>query len=457
MLHDQPTSSDALRASMEALLSLVESGEADPVRFERQVMGRLLAVGRGLMQAKLESLSPAEDFAEQGVTWRVAVHSQLPMMTLFGDVAVKRPLFRAVRNGVTRCLVSERSGLVAGYWTQGAAKVVASAVAEMPMARAESFFADIGLAPGSRSSMLRLAGALSDLWEKDREAHEQAVREATPIPPEATTAALSLDGVMVLMSDSDRVEKKAAAKARGYPDKGPAGFREASVGVVSFYDVEGNRLATRRYGRMPEADKATTKAWLARELAHLRKLRPDLVSVAIADGAANNWSFLSTLGADHEVVDFYHAVEHLQRHISIANGASTVDTQALLRRMRLNLLHTPGAAARVFEDMHRRRERAGTAALSTQKTSGKRQPTFFERHHGRMDYAILRSRNLPIGSGVTESTCKLTICDRLRRTGMRWSQRGGQAIITLRAHRVSDTFDQAWEVLMDANAAQLAA
>ena len=69
----------------------------------------------------------------------------------------------------------------------------------------------------------------------------------------------------------------------------------------------------------------------------------------------------------------------------------------------------------------------------------------------------MRSKNLPIGSGVTESTCKLAVCDRLRRTGMRWSKRGGQAILTLRALRVSDQFETGWTELMQASRDRLAA
>lgn len=370
---------------------------------------------------------------------------------------MNRTLFRDRRNGPTRCLVQERAPLMAGFWTERAARLGALAVSEMPMKRAEQFFAQAGCMPVSRSSLLRLAGWLSDVWEQEREANEQAVRDESEIPVEAAVVAVSLDGVMVLMTDSDKAAKKAAARASGRPDKGAFGWREASVGVISFYDADGERLETRRYGRMPEADKLTTKSWLRAELEHIRSVRPDLKTVAIADGAANNWTFLETPGADHEVVDFFHTATHLHRHVSRANGASTVDTQAKLRTMRRDLLEVPGAAARIFQDVQNLRENAGTEAVSTTKTSGRRQPTFFERHHRRMAFPQLRRDKLPIGSGVTESTCKLIVCDRLRRTGMRWSERGGQAVTTLRAHQVSGRFDSAWTIWRQANRKRLAA
>lgn len=446
---------EGVRAAVLELLELLDSPESDIAKFEEACMTGLMSVGQRLMAHRLEALTPTKEFVEAGETWRVAVHSKLPIMTTFGPLSVKRPLFRSKRNGPTRCMVQERCPLVAGFWTERAAKLGALAVSEMPMERAEKFFAESGFMTVSRSSLLRLVGSISTTWEENREEHEQAVREKQTIPDEATLVTVSLDGVMVLMVDSKKAELKAAARVRGQADKGPAGWSEASVGVVSFYDKEGVRLETRRFGRMPEEDKATTKGWIRAELEHIRKIRPDLMVQAIADGAANNWSFLGSLDADYETVDFYHTAEHLHRHVSKANGASTVGTQGKLHEMRRQLLDVKGGSEVVFADFKQMREDAGTQAPSTTKTSGKRQPTFFDRHHGRMNYAELREAKLPIGSGVTESTCKLTICDRMRRTGMRWSAQGGQAVITLRAHQVSGAFNAAWDVFASRNRRQL--
>ena len=62
---------------------------------------------------------------------------------------------------------------------------------------------------------------------------------------------------------------------------------------------------------MPESGKLTLKAQLASEVAHIRRARPEIGIVAIADGAADNWTFLETLSPETEVIDFWHA-EHLQ-------------------------------------------------------------------------------------------------------------------------------------------------
>jgi hypothetical protein len=463
MQYDDPTLSAELRSALQGVLDLTVGEIGDILSYERACMGQAMAIGRALMAGRLSAMSASEGFAEDGEEWRVTVHSNAEVLTLFGPILVRRPLFRNVRNGPTRSLLSERAGLVHDLWTPAAAKVGALAVAEMPVARAEAFFKDVGVLSASKSSLLRLASGLSVAWENGRESHEEVVRAASVIPPEATTVVVSLDGVMVMMVESKKAAMKAMARAEGRADKGPAGFSEASVGVIAMYDARGVRLTTKRYARMPEEGKATTKAWLVAELNHIRNVRPDIVTMAIADGAANNWTFLETLGVDHELVDFYHTGEHLHRHVSKANGASTLETQVMLKEMRRKLLTVPGGAADVFKDMRDLRENAREVPAATHpeaegqsptKRRGRHQPTYFEMHHDRMDYPAAKSLNLPIGSGVTESTCKFAVTDRMRRTGMRWKRSGGQAVMTLRALLVSGCFDAAWQEMLAIDQAQ---
>lgn len=422
---------------------------------ERECMTQLMALGRAMMQAVLEEV--AAHARPEDTRYKPVVVSGLSVMTVFGEVRAERPRFRAVRNGPTHDAVAAEFGLVAGFWTPEAAKIAGLAVAEMPTERAEALLTCAGVVPASRSSLQRLTHFLGALHEGERDAHEAYIRSHQEIPEGAVTVTLSLDGVMVMMVTSDKAQKKCRTKALGKADKGPAGWREAGVAVVSYYDANGERLLSRRYGRMPESNKATLKAWLREELQHIRAQRPDLTVVAIADGAPNNWTFLESLAPDEQVVDFFHTVEHLHRHVNRAKDASSLESQAILTSMRRRLLTVPGAAQAVAQELQDLRERAGTQAVSTTRKHGRRQPTYFERHTDRMEYPRLRARKIPIGSGVTESTCKLVVCDRLRRTGMRWSSEGGQAVMTLRAWLVSDSFDHGWDALMATNRKALAA
>ncbi len=434
---------------------LVGRDAVDLAAFEHDAVNMVNELGREVLRHGLERISPQKAFVDDdGTEWFVAKWSHLRCLTLFGPMRVNRPLFRSYRNGPTRCVLSERINLVNEIWTPGAAKLGVRAVSEMPMKRAFELLESAGRPLGSRTSMLRLVGALSEDWESNREEMEATVRAETSgwIPEEARSVAVSLDGVMVLMSDSDKAAKKAETRAQGKLDKGPTGYKEASVGVITVFDGDGNRIQTRRYGRMPESNKVATKNWLRAELEEIRRLRPDLTTVSIADGAANNWTFLTTLETDHEVVDFYHAVEHLQRKYKQAKGSTEEETREKLAELRRDLKEKPHAGAQVFDFALAAGRKAGTAS-SSDESARRKQPTFAERHVERMAYAVLRENNLPIGSGVTEATCKQLVCSRLRGTGMRLSERGGQAILTFRAHLISDTFDVAWTALVQPKAA----
>ena len=70
---------------------------------------------------------------------------------------------------------------------------------------------------------------------------------------------------------------------------------------------------------------------------------------------------------------------------------------------------------------------------------------YFETNKGRMRYPQYRSKGYPIGSGTVESACKHLIGARLKQSGMCWSKDGAQAILNLRAAKLSNCWDEAWQ------------
>jgi len=66
-------------------------------------------------------------------------------------------------------------------------------------------------------------------------------------------------------------------------------------------------------------------------------------------------------------------------------------------------------------------------------------------HAARLDYPRFVARQLPIGSGAVESTCKILIAARAKGTGMRWSETGLQAVASLRAVHRSGRWDSFWQ------------
>jgi hypothetical protein len=235
------------------------------------------------------------------------------------------------RHSGERCVVplEGRAGIVAGGFTPRAARQALWAVAHLTPQETAGLFSELGGMSPSKSSLDRLPKAFGAQWEAEREAFEAQLREGLTVPPTATTVAVSLDGVMTPMKDASRSAKREATFARGKHRQGPAGYQEAGCATVSFYDVAGERLSSVCMARMPEATKATLKTMLENELAAVLRQRPELTLVKVADGAKDNWRYLSeALPAGAEVVDFYHAAAHLKDAFDAAYGENTPRARA---------------------------------------------------------------------------------------------------------------------------------
>ena len=233
--------------------------------------------------------------------------------------------------------------------------------------------------------------------------------------------------------------------------KGPKNYREVGCGTVSLYDADGQRLHTVRYGRMPESQKTILCQQLQAECQAIVALQPRLKVVKLADGAKHNWRFLSALDlgiAPHptevwEILDFYHACDHLKRATDLIWGEFTPKGKAEFERLKTLLKEADGGVNTVIRALQ----------YSVKKLRGhKRQPlttelTYFRNQRLRMDYATYLRQHLPIASGVVEASCKTLVTQRLKQSGMRWTPAGGQAMLTLRSLIQSDRWERGWALL----------
>jgi hypothetical protein len=360
-----------------------------------------------------------------------------------GPVRVTRSLYRPPQGGHAVCPLELRAGIIEGSWTPLAAKQATWVVAHLTPQEGEELLSLLGNMTPSKSTLDRLPKALHGHWEAQRPQFEATLRHQEALPPEAVTMAVSLDGVMAPMKDGQRQAKRIHARAVGKAPSGPAGYQEVGCATVSYYDCHGERLLTRRMARMPETNKATLKRQLTAEVMGALIQRPALRVVKVADGAPDNWSYLGeTLPFGEEVLDFYHAAEHLGAALGAAYGEGTPTYHARVETLSTVLRDAPQGVDKVMGALCRLRTRyPRRQAIHTALS-------YFRDHRHRMRYAALRAQNLPIGSGVVEAACKTLVSQRLKRSGMRWRHTGGQAILTFRALCQSARFERAWPLLV---------
>jgi hypothetical protein len=409
--------------------------------FEFELRSMLMEVENEIAGAELEKFDvDVPVVLIDGVAHRRALRDSSTYQTSAGKVSVQRTLYRRSGSELTVVPLDLRAGVVQGVWTPRAAKQAVFAVAHMPIAAVEQMFVQIGCMTPPGSSLDRLNVVVGDTWEKHRVEFEGQLREKLVVPAQAATVAVSLDGVMVPMRDGDRAGKRARAAEEGKQASGPAGFREAGCATLSFYDADGNRLETIRQGRMPRSGKPELKGWLVGELHAALARKPGLQVVKVADGALDNWEFLEgeKLPAGISVVDFFHAIEHLAVALTSAYGEGSDQFKERFRVLRRCLRDDSRGVGKVIRALRHLREEHPRSKIIA------RELAYFRSRRERMRYAALRARGLPIGSGVVEAACKSLATDRMKRSGMRWTQRGGQAVLTFRALIQSDRFEAGW-------------
>lgn len=207
------------------------------------------------------------------------------------------------------------------------------------------------------------------------------------------------------------------------------GFRQAMVGTISLYDAEGERQHTTYVAASPEYGRATFLERMRREVEQVKRLYPKAHYQGLADGAAENWTFLEPL-TDTQVLDFYHATQYLDR-VAKAVHPRSVEAQKLWMKEHCHTLkHEIGAAVRLLSEM----EAIPSAnRLPTTIREGLQESiTYFHNHHHQMQYAQALNNHLPIGSGVTEAGCKVIIKARLCAAGMKWKEQGAAIVLSLR-------------------------
>lgn len=413
--------------------------------FEKELHERMMEVERDVIAAELEREDvEADAILIDGKSHRRVLRQSQTYMTSAGEVVVERTLYKDRTDDDGRCVspMELTVGVVGGFWTPRAAQQALWVVTQMTPRSAEELLERVGNMRPSKSSLDRLPKLLSERWEANRSDFEQALRDGLEIPEQTVSIAVSIDGVYAPMEDSDVMRRRAEAADAGRMTKGPLGYREVGCATVSFCDKEGDVLSAIRIARAPEYKKETLKESLAAEVTAILDKRPDLRLLKLADAVFDNWSFLSKrLPPGEELIDFFHAAEHLHAGIAAVYGDATLETQFRSHKLRVALRDEERGVDKVIRAFKHLASKHPNKKLVT------RALTYFRTNRGRMGYATASARGFPIGSGLVEAACKTVVTQRFKQSGMRWSNAGAQAVLTARAWTQSERFDAAWALL----------
>lgn len=422
-----------------------KTGQRDFYAFEKELHARLMEAEREVLGHVMAASDVEADAVEiQGRVHRRVLRSAHTYMTAAGPVSVERWLYKDRRDPTAHALAALdlKLGIVEGFWTTRAAEQASWVVTQMVPQRAEELFGRVGNMTPSKSSLDRLPRALGERWEAERETYEQVLREAIVVPDEAASVAVSIDGVLApIDGGTNPTEVRSAAASEGRTSKGPAGYREMGCATLAFCDAEGDLISAIRFGRGPEPKKRALKETLRKDLAHVLALRPELKLAKITDAGGDNWEYTASLPPGPEILDFFHATEHLAAAIAAVHGDGTLATRHKFEVLRERLLLEDRGAEVVIDAL------AYLARTHPRLAKVKGTLAYFRKNKRRMRYAQWKREGFMIGSGVVEAACKTLVAQRLKLSGMRWSKLGAQAILTMRGWDQSERFDEAWALV----------
>ena len=282
------------------------------------------------------------------------------------------------------------------------------------------------------SALLRVAQASAQTHIDLREA-ALATAEAMPIPTDGPLQGhrvrVSLDGGRVRTRQSWPGRKTQSGRHRF-----DTPWREPRVLVIDMLDDEGwaDPLRLPLYDVVLD-DADATFALVGGYLRLLGAAHAQVVEF-IADGADWIWERTDTLRQHAEiptdrwveVIDFYHASEHLCAALELCRNLSPFERQQLFEDLRHRLRTDPQGVDRVIEYLQ-----AQVRARRAKKM--KTAIAYFEKHAARMTYTSLDDQHLPVGSGVVESAVRRIINLRFKAPGTFWEEDTVADLMHLRA------------------------
>jgi len=157
----------------------------------------------------------------------------------------------------------------------------------------------------------------------------------------------------------------------------------------------------------------------------------------LGDAATWIWNLVGTYFYDaHQLVDWYHAAEHLGLAAHLAFGEGNLEALRWFKQQETPLFQ--GEAAQVAQNI------SDLANDLSTKDELLKQAGYFINNQHRMQYLDLRSEGWLIGSGMIESGGK-RFKDRFTRAGMRWSRTGAEHLLPIRTALMSANFDAHWQ------------
>lgn len=463
-----------LQEAEKTMLKVMEQmemiGEGDLQTLEQSILTACLSLGRAMLEQVLnhageEAERPARREGTCGHQQYLVGMRPRQLHTLMGKVVFRRAYYQCVveneepngecRHG--RAPFDQVWGLLAGRTSPGVQKLLGKLIARMTLSEAvETFTSILPLAMSERQA-LNLIQPVGEALKEQEEEQVQALferganKETHPVErssvlgPSIRRLYIETDGVTARMRRGSVAMEAAETRRKGDV------YREIKVGAV-FEGIPGRERSELVPGVFLDepgpiryvARRLTVEAFGRFLYALAKRCGVDraLEVVVLGDGA--RW--IRRVVEEHfpnatQIVDLYHAREHLWNIANAVYGPGTPDGAVWAKQADDLLSH--GKIEELVACI------AKLPAIPAEPDASRSIPDieadYFLSNAERMRYPAFRAKGMHIGSGIAEAACKTVVSTRTKRSGMRWTPDGLDAVLALRTSVLNRSYDSFWD------------
>jgi len=362
------------------------------------------------------------------------------LLTILGPVIYDRSMFQCPACGATRYPGDEELDIVGTTRSPGLRRMMARAGSQSTFKEGREdlkIYAGLQVSAKDIERVAERIGQQTEAWLYQE--REELLKQNEPLRSEKTLPILyiSYDGTGVPMTPEELRGR------RGKQADGSAKTREAKLGCVftqTTTDAKGFPVrdpgSTSFVGAIESAENF---GWRIYGEAVRRGLTQAQQAVVLGDGA----EWVKNLAQMHFpeatfIIDLYHARQHVSELCKILftsnekrighqrirwwTDLDDAKVDKIIRQAQQQLPHDAEAKKKAEIEIH-----------------------YLEKNKEYMRYAEFRAQGLFVGSGVVEAGCKTLIGQRLKQSGMEWSVRGANAIISIRCIIKSNRLEDYWE------------
>ncbi|MBE9077577.1 ISKra4 family transposase [Romeria aff. gracilis LEGE 07310] len=377
-------------------------------------------LGRELLQRQLQEQIEHTERGHLGARAKRARRYQTPLGTV--------ELSRRVYNAGSICHADEQLGLPADGWFRSVQELSSALGVGSEFGNANRLLQRwSGVSVSEKTLANHVEAYGSTLVEAEAQI---AVEGACPIRSSLSTAATALPKRPIFYIGADGI----------HTPMRQGGTCEAKVGVL-FWDADHLRVAKTR-AIVKAREYVATLDGVAGFREQLNRCYVATVDntphqvVFLGDGAPWLWLMASLLFPDAiQILDFFDVCEYLWEVARAAFVGQVESQQAWVTTQQSALKQSQWPAV-----VQAAQRLPPTSEDLTQTVE--RLVSYLTHNQSRIDYQRYLNQNLMIGSGIVESSNRRIVTMRLKQSGMFWSKRGAEAVMTLRACYLSGS--QRW-------------